>query len=236
MSIGEVLKQARAAIGLSQEEVAEKVGVSRQTISNWENGRSYPDISYVMALSDVYDLTLDSLLKGDSEMIKHLEESTNITKSNKQVAASIIALVVFLFGTVFTIVILGGYIQDFLSLPSLVLIVIPFVAILTITRSYKLFGIGFTALFPKKEIAEDVRKQAAMLFRLMSKTAIIAAAIITLISLINMMVNIDVNADRFSSNVLGNIAASLVPLLYGLIMSIFVFEPIAYILRKARTQ
>ena len=232
MSIGEVLKQARAAIGLSQEEVAEKVGVSRQTISNWENGRSYPDISYVMALSDVYDLTLDSLLKGDSEMIKHLEESTNVTKSNKQVAASIIALVVFLFGIVLPIVVLGGHIQDFLNLPSLVLIIIPLVAILIITRSFKLFGIGFTALFPKKEIAEDIQKQAAMLFRLMSKTAIIAAAIITLISLINMMTGIDVYSDGVLSNLLVNIAASLLPLLYGFVISGFIFEPIAYILRK----
>ena len=235
MSIGEVLKQARAAIGLSQEEIAEKVGVSRQTISNWENGRSYPDISCVMALSNVYDVTLDSLLKGDSEMIKHLEESTNVTKSNKQVAASIIALVLFLFGTALTVVILGGDLKDFLNLPSLVLIIIPFVAILTITRSFKLFGIGFAALFPKKEIEEDVRKQAAMLFRLMSKTSIIAAAIITLISLVNMMMNIDVNADDFYSTALVNIAASFVPFLYGLIMSVFIFEPIAYILRKART-
>jgi len=235
MSIGEVLKQARAAIGLSQEEIAERIGVSRQTISNWENGRSYPDISYVMAMSNIYNVTLDSLLKGDSEMIKHLEESTNVTKSNKQVAASIIALVVFLFGIVLAIVVLGGYIQDFLNLPSLFLIFIPFVAILTITRSFRLFGIGFTALFPKKEITEDIRTQAAKLFRLMSKTAVTAAAIITLISLINLMFGIDVQDDGFSRNILANAAASFVPLLYGLIMSVFIFEPIAYILRKTST-
>jgi flagellar motor component MotA len=143
---------------------------------------------------------------------------------------------VFLFGTAFTIVILGGHIPDFLNLPSLVLIIIPFVAILTITRSFKLFGTGFrTALFPKKEIEEDIRKQAAMLFRLMSKTAIIASAIVTLISLINMMMDMDVYADDFSRFALANFAASFVPLLYGLIMSVFIFEPIAYILRKTRT-
>ena len=93
MSIGEVLKQARSAAGLSQEEVAEKLNISRQTMSSWKNGKSYPDIAYVMALSDTYDVTLDSLLKGDAKMLKHLEESTNITKSNKQVVASIIAFI-----------------------------------------------------------------------------------------------------------------------------------------------
>ena len=79
------LKQTRLAANLTQEALAEKVGVSRQTISNWENGRSYPDIVSIIVLSDVYDITLDSLLKGDNEMIKHLKKSTDVTKSNKQV-------------------------------------------------------------------------------------------------------------------------------------------------------
>ena len=46
MSICEVLKQARSDADLSQETAAEKVGVSRQTMSNWETGKSYPDIVY----------------------------------------------------------------------------------------------------------------------------------------------------------------------------------------------
>jgi len=50
MTISEKLKQARTDSGLSQEEVADKLGVSRQTMSNWENGRSFPDIVSVMAL------------------------------------------------------------------------------------------------------------------------------------------------------------------------------------------
>lgn len=88
MSISEKLKQARLAVNLTQEVVAEKVGVSRQTMSNWENGRSYPDIVSIIILSDIYGMTLDSLLKGDNEMIKHLKESTDVTKSNKQLAVS----------------------------------------------------------------------------------------------------------------------------------------------------
>lgn len=90
MNIGEKLKQARLADNLTQEEVAGKVGVSRQTMSNWENGKSYPDIASLIILSDVYGMTLDSLLKEDNEMIKHLKESTDVTKSNKQLVASII--------------------------------------------------------------------------------------------------------------------------------------------------
>ena len=95
LSISEKLKQARLAASLTQEELAEELDVSRQTISNWENGRSYPDIISVIALSDVYDMTLDSLLKGDKEMIKHLQESTDTVKSNKRLIGLIIGLVLF---------------------------------------------------------------------------------------------------------------------------------------------
>ena len=92
VSISEKLKQARLAANLTQEDLAEKIGVSRQTISNWENGRSYPDIVSVITLSDVYNITLDSLLKGDKEMIKHLKVSTDTVISNTQL---IIGLIVF---------------------------------------------------------------------------------------------------------------------------------------------
>ena len=83
MEIGKKLKNARIEAGLTQEKAAEKVDVSRQTISNWENEKSYPDIISVIALSDLYSVSLDELLKGDQKMAEHLEESTNVVKSNK---------------------------------------------------------------------------------------------------------------------------------------------------------
>ena len=81
MDIGSRLKNARNDANFTQEEIAEKIGVSRQTISNWENSKSYPDIISVIKLSDIYSITLDALLKEDENMIKHLDESTNIVKS-----------------------------------------------------------------------------------------------------------------------------------------------------------
>jgi transcriptional regulator with XRE-family HTH domain len=103
LNIGEKLKQARMDANMTQEALAEMLSVSRQTISNWENGRSYPDIASIIVLSDVYGMTLDSLLKGDDEMIKHIKESTDTVKSNKQVIKSLIALAVFfVFAYVFT--------------------------------------------------------------------------------------------------------------------------------------
>ena len=116
LSISEKLKKARLAANLTQEELAEKIGVSRQTISNWENGRSYPDVVSIIVLSDIYNMTLDSLLKGDSDMIKHLKNSTDVTKSNKQVVAGLV-----IFGAM---VVIGFLISDFVSVFPTGLIVV----------------------------------------------------------------------------------------------------------------
>lgn len=89
MEIGQKPKDARVHSGLTQEVVAEKINVSRQTISNWENEKSYPDIISVIELSNLYYISLDDLLKGDSKMIEHLEESTNVVKSNKKLIGAI---------------------------------------------------------------------------------------------------------------------------------------------------
>ena len=91
MNIGKRLKDARIESGYTQEKVAEQLDVSRQTISSWENGRTFPDIVSVVSLSDIYDVSLDVLIKGDEKMLEHLEESTNIVKSNKKLLFAIIA-------------------------------------------------------------------------------------------------------------------------------------------------
>lgn len=97
MEIGKKLKEARQGAKLTQEQVAERLFMSRQTISNWENERSYPDIVSVVKLSDLYSISLDELLKGDAEMLEHLEESTDIVKSNQRLILAVIAnIVVFL--------------------------------------------------------------------------------------------------------------------------------------------
>ncbi len=104
MQIGKQLKDARNQANLTQENVAEQLNVSRQTISNWENEKSYPDIISMIELSDLYSISLDHLLKGDKDMIEHLEESTNIVKSNKKLIR-LITLNVFM---VIVLLILAG--------------------------------------------------------------------------------------------------------------------------------
>ena len=96
MEIGKKLKNARIEAGLTQEKAAEKIDVSRQTISNWENEKSYPDIISVIELSDLYSVSLDELLKGDQKMAEHLEESTNIVKSNKKLTGAILLNIILM--------------------------------------------------------------------------------------------------------------------------------------------
>ena len=97
MEIGKKLKEARQMSGLTQENVAEKLNVSRQTISNWGTEKFYPDILYVLQLSDLYQVSLDELLKGDEHMIQHLEDSTNTVKSNRKILLAFICNICLLF-------------------------------------------------------------------------------------------------------------------------------------------
>lgn len=104
MTIGEKLRAARDSAGLTQEQTAERVGVSRQTISSWENDRSYPDIAGVLTLAKLYGLTLDELLLEDKKMIRHLEESTDLVRSRRTLSRRVLMaayLVIWGFSLVF---------------------------------------------------------------------------------------------------------------------------------------
>lgn len=73
MELGEKIKMKRVAISLTQQELADDLFVSRQTISNWELGKSYPDIDSLIRLSDQFSISLDDLLKGDIKMVESLK-------------------------------------------------------------------------------------------------------------------------------------------------------------------
>ena len=90
MELNTQIRKYRAGMKLSQEELAEKVYVTRQTISNWENGKSYPDIHSLLLLSSLFNVSLDQLIKGDIEIMKEEIKEVEINKLNR-------------YGTIFTI-------------------------------------------------------------------------------------------------------------------------------------
>lgn len=67
MNLGEQLKKLRESKGFSQEDVAKKIGVTRQAVYKWENDKSYPDIDNLILLSEMYNVTLDELIKGNQD-------------------------------------------------------------------------------------------------------------------------------------------------------------------------
>ena len=70
MELGQQIKKFRNELSLTQDALAEKVYVSRQTISNWENDKSYPDVNSLVLLSEVFNTSIDNLIKGDVEVMK----------------------------------------------------------------------------------------------------------------------------------------------------------------------
>lgn len=84
MNVGEKLKEARIRSGLTQEQVAEKVMVSRVTVSHWENGKSLPDVFSLLSLSEIYQISIDELLKGDPKMTDKVKKDAKIMKNNQR--------------------------------------------------------------------------------------------------------------------------------------------------------
>lgn len=82
MELATHIKEHRARLGMSQEELAEAIFVSRQTISNWETDRTYPDMQSLLLLSNLFDVSVDSLIKGDVEEMKQVL-SAGAKKLNK---------------------------------------------------------------------------------------------------------------------------------------------------------
>ncbi len=107
MEIGSKIKNARIKENLTQEQVAEALGVSRQTISNWENEKTYPDIVSVVKMSDLYHISLDHLLKEEKSMsdyLDYLDESTNVVKSKNKLSKLILIVSYFVIWSISLIV------------------------------------------------------------------------------------------------------------------------------------
>jgi len=83
MELGNQIKKYRQQNNLSQEELANRVYVSRQTISNWENDKNYPDVNSLVLLSEVFQISLDKLIKGDIDIMKEVIQKEEVSKMNR---------------------------------------------------------------------------------------------------------------------------------------------------------
>ena len=111
MEISKCIKDARQNNNISQESLTEQLGVSRQTISSWENGKSYPDLVSIIKMSDIFNISLDKMLKEDKKLVNNMQEKMDTVKSNKSIVFTIL----------FAIIIFGGIylIQTFVDIPKI---------------------------------------------------------------------------------------------------------------------
>ena len=82
MDVGMRIKKFRERQNISQDELALKIFVSRQTISNWETNKSYPDIKSLVMLSNIFNVSLDDFIKGDIVEMRKMVDNDKIKKFN----------------------------------------------------------------------------------------------------------------------------------------------------------
>ena len=142
-------------------------------------------------------------------------------------------LAIFLVFSGLTITFTGGSLMDFISLPSLLMLVIPLVALMTATKSFKIFYGGLKAVvMPKTSITEQLRGQAASLFRFLSKSTAMISGIMILLNIVGMLMGIDFMDQHAANNTARNTATAFIVLIYGLLLIVAVFEPVVFNLKK----
>lgn len=140
MRIADKIKNARIQKGHTQEQVAENLLVSRQTISNWENGKSLPDIISIIKMSELYELSLDEMMKGDKALLKKVERDVGAVKAEKKLIkfawiSIVIAIILMILGEIIE----GNPFIDFMNgaLPWILLGLMLLFAILYLNKEEK---------------------------------------------------------------------------------------------------
>ena len=101
MNIYKKIMEIRKDNNLTQEEFAEKLNVSRQTVSNWENSKCYPDIETLIIISDKFNASLDYLLKDNVEMIKDIDRKVWWSKKLIYGICSLFIILVLSIGVIY---------------------------------------------------------------------------------------------------------------------------------------
>lgn len=99
MELSEQLKRYRKQSNMTQRELAMKLNVSDKTISSWETGRTYPDISLLINLSSILNISLDEFLKGDSETVEKIDKDLKMKKVYKYWLMAILIVLVVVGGS-----------------------------------------------------------------------------------------------------------------------------------------
>ncbi len=97
MKIGEKIKEQRLKKEWTQEQLAQLLNVSRSTVSSWEVGRNYPDLETIISISDLFGISLDNLLREDTQMVKETTKKIRRGEVYKTILVAIgVVLILFM--------------------------------------------------------------------------------------------------------------------------------------------
>lgn len=101
MQLGQMIVKLRKEQGLTQETFAKKFNVTRQTVSNWENEKSYPDLHTLVKISDEFHLSLDILLKGNPTMVNDIDKKVKKHTLYKGIILGLILIIAVLSSVIY---------------------------------------------------------------------------------------------------------------------------------------
>ena len=187
MELSKTIKRLRTEKGWSQETLAEKAYVSRQTISNWENDKNYPDVHSLLILSDLFGVSLDELIKGDVETMKNTIHNKDASALKRAQWCGVIGLILLMavvtpiyehFGTV------GMVIGSLLAGALAVFTFMSFHKMEAIKSEHDIQTQREILAFMNGETLDDIEKAKEQEIRKSNRRGMIVALIISGISII----------------------------------------------------
>ena len=104
MNIGSKIRELRILNGLTQEELALKLSVTRQAVSNWETGKNLPDIEILINISNVFNISLDQLIKGDNMEKKLIKDGSDTRRARYNMVMVIIGTFLLCIGVMMIVI------------------------------------------------------------------------------------------------------------------------------------
>ena len=187
MELSKTIKRLRTEKGWSQETLAEKAYVSRQTISNWENEKNFPDVHSLLILSDLFGVSLDELIKGDVETMKNTIHNKDASALKRAQWCGVIGLILLMavvtpiyehFGTV------GMVIGSLLAGALAVFTFMSFHKMEAIKSEHDIQTQREILAFMNGETLDDIEKAKEQEIRKSNRRGMIVALIISGISII----------------------------------------------------
>lgn len=180
MNLGKKLLELRKSKHLSQEEVAEKLNVTRQTISKWETDQSTPDFDKIIPLCELYEITADELLKGETSEKSNtnlgnsqVEDDFNLSKIRAKYIG--ISVLLYILSPIWIMISVAEFKMNPVIAVSIFLLIIGIATCLLIYSDI---------VYPKKE-TEKEKKEKALFKRIENILSLITLIIYLLISFIS---------------------------------------------------